>query len=463
MVHRKSSVIQPTITNNSHKISTISTNNNSNKITTTTNNIEINGPDFDLTQYEISCIKALWTTLDIIYPGKSLSTISTRRSSISSFNSETSRTSLPITLSYNDFNYNRFKYILCENIYYATHSDHSFLENEYDIILSGFQVPEMIDLMAVMVDCLEYNRNLPLQYITRIAKFNQRVHNLESTDYQIFGDCLISTVISTMPDDSIMVLENQSSFNRFIAQLLNILVYYSKDAYLSDKYLTSLAVESIIITDGETFLPPPPLINSYSTNMSVSSSSASHYSAVSSVSSKQLSETSSQLSLFQSNEIDQESEVLEYDPSIKPILTSKTVISPTQSIETLNTINHDSNYTYNHTQEEDDENTADDFEMGDDSFDYLNSFGSDSSKKNKKKRASILKKSTPTPAMRRSTSTSSGTTLSSMASNKYSTTSTASKRMPSNVSSHPKKGVTAPNSIYSRPSGNGSSDNCVIM
>ncbi|KAK6465051.1 hypothetical protein DFJ63DRAFT_332493 [Scheffersomyces coipomensis] len=474
---------------------------------------QTSAPEFKLTQYEISCIKLIWNSLNLVNTVSTTTTtnlqnttrigllhstssgslsIHTRKLSISSINSirsitnavsPTSTTSqLPI-VTYNDSNYIQFQYDLCTLVFNRenhTYNEHLDSDDDFNNVLNEYQILELINLICILINYLEFNKVLPTGYIIKLSKQNSRIYDYDIEKYTLFGECLINNIMNYINhsgndnERALLSLENQISLNKFISQFLNILAYHGNEVIIHefDSYMIPTSASQPPGPPSSLLLPPTmpvtvhsrnPSITKTTTNSTLLTDSHSNITINSSPSSKVMSETSSQLSLYKSNDMDHDTSrsMMGHDDDDNVTISSsgdmkKSYVKPVDE-ETSSTFTTD---------------TDDTFDDEDDSFDYLNSFSSSNS--NKKKRLSILKKkSTPSSNSRNgNTNTLSRMNTNTSVNTKYSTM-TNNKRMPSQLSTtttnstltnDKKKNVNAgpSDSIYARGS-NGSDEGCIIM
>ncbi|ODV78087.1 uncharacterized protein CANTADRAFT_23191 [Suhomyces tanzawaensis NRRL Y-17324] len=234
-------------------------------------------PSFRYPQTDVSTFKRIWRALDIISPGAPASSGAnpppnpspktiTRRSSQShnitaaSSGSKTPKKASPLamlfaslpSLEYNLSNLQHFQAKLCAQIYQleleasgcraSTRKIDVFdlvrlAPAQLRAIETNYQVVQMLQLIAILIDCLEFNRLVPEKYLDYTSHVNGRVFALGRDAYKLFGEALILTVIESLAEKSqsnslVLTLEEHVSFNLFISDILNYMILQNNDAHI---------------------------------------------------------------------------------------------------------------------------------------------------------------------------------------------------------------------------------------
>ncbi|ABN66059.2 predicted protein [Scheffersomyces stipitis CBS 6054] len=391
-------------------------------------------PDFTFTQYELTCIKETWNALKITRTVDSMSSArvpannskeslhnsdkntskdanvnGSKNSDNSSSTQPLPKSSGPVHMKRSNIddhilNLEKFHSTLCGHIFQIEndlpenlkrndfhrssleHYNQTISNFHYEMIQTSYQVTHMVQLISIMINCLEFNKSLPVAYITKVSKVNYRIHDMDALAYKVFGEALIMTVIEVSNESNkssciceAFTIKHQAIFNKFISKLLNILIYYGFDEMLGMNSAVNGTKASANLQR-----------NSYmSLSSSVSASSASSRIALTRVQSE-ISTKSSQLSLYSG--IDETASSIgisdfEY-ASEKPTNTHS--ITTAFGLDKFNSKSEPK--TFEDIKESDEYES---FEEEDDSFDMLNSFAPPTAKTSK----NLFKKNTSNKQM----------------------------------------------------------------
>lgn len=98
---------------------------------------------------------------------------------------------------------------------------------------TNYQVFVIIQVLSVIVHCLDINKKLPLQHLSRIAHINSRIYGMTDKSYEIIGNVLIDTIDGLLNTKELSKYKNipdyQTIFIKFLSQFFDILLKLGKD------------------------------------------------------------------------------------------------------------------------------------------------------------------------------------------------------------------------------------------
>ncbi|CCG21530.1 hypothetical protein CORT_0A11450 [Candida orthopsilosis Co 90-125] len=201
----------------------------------------MSAPTIDISQYEVSIVKQAWLALNLFQNYHKLNS--------------SSKNGGPKLIN-NEFQLHEFQQGLATKIYeklttkdsdsssfisgtnvfdndlFGSNQPTSLTDSEIDEIVNDYQIEPLLQFITIMINYLEFNMIQPGESMINLSKKNVRLYGMSSTNYQLFGECLIQAMVDklSITDASKFQGEEQFIFNKFLSQVLSFLVCYSKES-----------------------------------------------------------------------------------------------------------------------------------------------------------------------------------------------------------------------------------------
>jgi hypothetical protein len=119
-------------------------------------------------------------------------------------------------------------------------------------IKEDLKVEAFLQAVAYTIHCMEGNKKLPLEYLSRVSLINSRIHNLNNLKYQIICQGLVTAIADVISENvSLSYIDNyledyKSVLNKFLLQFVNLLLRLSEDPQLDPRTNGVLEAEKTI-------------------------------------------------------------------------------------------------------------------------------------------------------------------------------------------------------------------------
>ncbi|KAI5953977.1 hypothetical protein CANMA_004816 [Candida margitis] len=222
--------------------------------------LDSTAPSVDVSRYEVAIVKQAWLALNLFRNYHQINTSKTATNTSELIRDEFTFREFQQSLAARIFDRSSAEELTTTSLISTPNIDHdlfgdshnttkSMSDFDVDEILYDYQIEPLLQFVTIMINYLDLNMIQPGESMINLSKKNVRLYGMSSVKYQIFGECLIQTMVEKLAitDASKFQGEEQFIFNKFLSQVLSFLAYYSRDTTvtlprdLSSKHTTKLS------------------------------------------------------------------------------------------------------------------------------------------------------------------------------------------------------------------------------
>ncbi|KAG5417117.1 hypothetical protein I9W82_004750 [Candida metapsilosis] len=193
-------------------------------------------PALDLSRYEISIVKQAWLALNLFHDNNTRSTRLIKNDSkllefeqklATSIYEKTTTANPPDRSSCFISDNDAFNYFDL----FGKNEPTSVSDPEVDAIINDYQIDPLLQYITTMINYLQHNMiQQPSESLINHLKQNFQLLGMTLIKYQLFGECLIQTMVVQLrltAESSKFQSEEQFIFNKFLSQILSFLAHYN--------------------------------------------------------------------------------------------------------------------------------------------------------------------------------------------------------------------------------------------